>query len=361
MTINDDKSNKSTTSVIEEMVRKEMKDDTKTWLATYLYYAEPWEEFLTDAVKPFVESVLENNLAEQFFFIRYWERGPHIRLRFKGKKNLLEKELKPEIKSCFSDYFRKYPSRREEPKWATELPKNKRWFANNSIKFIKYEPEFERYGGPVGIVIAESQFEASSQVVLAIIEESKSWDYDRALGAAIQLHLGLTAALNMDLTETRLFYSYVFKSWFSRAYGFNSNSNQEESKLRQENTLKAFEENFVKQESILIPYFKTLWDALENEVEFEQARLNQWQLNMTTVSTKLYNSQKKLALNYPDWFKTDSNLNIAETCPQLWFILTSYVHMTNNRLGIMNHDEAYLGYLIKRGLEILDKEHIYGS
>ena len=45
-----------------------MKDDTKTWLATYLYYAEPWEEFLTDAVKPFVESVLENNLAEQFFF-----------------------------------------------------------------------------------------------------------------------------------------------------------------------------------------------------------------------------------------------------------------------------------------------------
>ncbi|MFP5247245.1 MAG: lantibiotic dehydratase C-terminal domain-containing protein, partial [Thermoanaerobaculia bacterium] len=31
-------------------------------------------------------------------------------------------------------------------------------------------------------------------------------------------------------------------------------------------------------------------------------------------------------------------------------ILVSYLHMTNNRLGVANRDEAYLAYLIARSL-----------
>ena len=61
-------------------------DAQKQWLAAYLYYSGNWEKFLTNSVKPFVEDILDRKLAEQYFFIRYWERGPHIRLRFKGDK-----------------------------------------------------------------------------------------------------------------------------------------------------------------------------------------------------------------------------------------------------------------------------------
>jgi hypothetical protein len=35
---------------------------------------------------------------------------------------------------------------------------------------------------------------------------------------------------------------------------------------------------------------------------------------------------------------------------QLWAIYDSYIHMLNNRLGIMNRDEGYLGFLIKEVL-----------
>ena len=32
---------------------------------------------------------------------------------------------------------------------------------------------------------------------------------------------------------------------------------------------------------------------------------------------------------------------------QLWPVLESYVHMTNNRLGILNKDEPFIAYFIK--------------
>ena len=90
-----------------------MNGSDQTWLAAFLYYAEPWEGFLIKVVQPFVRSVMEKNMAEQFFFIRYWERGPHIRLRFKGEKEPLESKVKPQLESYFRSYFKEKPSQRD--------------------------------------------------------------------------------------------------------------------------------------------------------------------------------------------------------------------------------------------------------
>ncbi|HHH49559.1 MAG TPA: hypothetical protein ENK52_01120, partial [Saprospiraceae bacterium] len=65
------------------------------WLAVHLFYNEPWEEFLAKAVKPYVDTLVQTGIAAQFFFIRYWERGPHIRLRIKGEKNIIDNIVQP--------------------------------------------------------------------------------------------------------------------------------------------------------------------------------------------------------------------------------------------------------------------------
>src|SRR5438874_11952323 len=54
-----------------------------TWRSYHLFRAEPWEEFLCTGVRPLVDELADAGLTEGFFFIRYWERGPHIRLRLK--------------------------------------------------------------------------------------------------------------------------------------------------------------------------------------------------------------------------------------------------------------------------------------
>lgn len=336
-----------------------MDSPEKSWLGAFLYYAEPWEQFLVEAVKPFVESILDAGLAEQFFFIRYWERGPHIRLRFKGDKVFLEKELKPKLNSHFLNYFGANPSPQIELDWVHKLPSEQSWFPNNSIQYIPYEPEIERYGGPTGILIAERQFQFSSRIVLDVIEECDSWSYARALGAGIQLHLIFAHALGMDLSETTAFYSRLFENWFGWGLGhvdYEKKVSGKKIKQRRQETLKAFAEQFELQKSQLIPFHRTLWNAIDNNMIFEQDWLNHWVQGMECFGETLQQEQKAGHLIYPIGAQLNPKISIPKNRQLLWSILFSCVHMTNNRLGVLNRDEAYLGYLIKESLGALHAE-----
>ncbi|MDQ1353313.1 MAG: Lant dehydr protein [Acidobacteriota bacterium] len=323
----------------------------KTWLAAYLYYGEPWEEFLLKVMKPFIDDVMGKALAEQFFFIRFWERGPHIRLRFEGETDILQNQVKPRLEHYFLDYFKEHPSVRQEPEDMHKWPADRQWFPNDSVQYIEYDPEVERYGGPYAILIAEKQFEISSRTVLAVIEESGSWDYDRALGAAIQLHLGFAFALGMNLIEAAEFYSRIAMHWFASALGYTAGISPEELKNRRENTMKAFEENFQRQKDTLVSFHQTLWTALTEGMEFEQEWLNLWIQQMRTIAEELKDIQRQNQLVIPQWFQPEPDKKTPVDRQYWWPVLESYIHMTNNRLGILNRDEAYLGYLIKESIK----------
>ena len=115
------------------------------FLSAHLYYNEPWETFLTEAVAPYVETVLKTGIAESYFFIRYWERGPHIRLRFKGEASVLEEVLKPNLIEHFATYFKEHPASRTEPEYPENYPKEYYWLPNNSIQFESYERELRSF------------------------------------------------------------------------------------------------------------------------------------------------------------------------------------------------------------------------
>ncbi len=322
-----------------------------SWLSAYLFYNEPWEEFLTQVISPFVAQILKKRLAEQFFFIRYWENGPHIRLRIKGSSEVLENQVKPKLVQYFSDYFQAHPSQRTEPTAFSETPAAYQWYPNNSIQFISYEPETERYGGDSGIAIAERQFQASSEAVLAVMQEKNNWDYDQALGTAIQMHLGFAFAAGMDFSEAVAFFASIFRNWLPRAcFSYQQQLAPAEIKTRQEAVLRAFQRTYQKQNPFLLPLFTQLWQALENQTEFEQAWFNKWLTQMRAVNAALRQAQATGQLQTPAGY---ANLFPETAFPeqqQRWAIYDSYIHMTNNRLGILNRDEGYLGYLIKEGL-----------
>ena len=104
-------------------------ENTSNWLAAYLYYNEPWEQLLTDAIHPYVKTVLTTGIAQQYFFIRYWDRGPHIRLRFKGDPKIINAVLQPNLEEHFLNYYDSRPSHRSEPKYPPHFPKEHKWFS----------------------------------------------------------------------------------------------------------------------------------------------------------------------------------------------------------------------------------------
>jgi thiopeptide-type bacteriocin biosynthesis protein len=323
----------------------------QSWLAAYLYYNEPWESFLCEAVAPFVQKMLSGGLATQYFFIRYWEKGPHIRLRFKGNPIVLENKVKPVLTDHFSGYFAAHPSQRTDPAWLQQVPEAQQWLRNNSILFTDYEPETARYGGPDGLVIAEGQFKASSDVVLAVLQEKRDWDYNRALGVAIQLHLGFAFATGMDLPETANFFSQVFRNWLPRSYlPYGQHLSVEERMAGRDQVLGAFRQAYEKQKNMLLPLFTRTWKALENHAEFEQVWYNKWLQQLRSVAGELRQAQANGLITMPEQPLIVPEQTAGLAKQQLWAIYDSYIHMLNNRLGIMNRDEGYLGFLIKEVL-----------
>ncbi|MCW3104368.1 MAG: putative Lantibiotic biosynthesis protein [Bacteroidetes bacterium] len=328
------------------------------WLSIYLIYNEPWEKLLTECLNPFAKSIIEKSLAERFFFIRYWEKGPHIRLRFEGKAEDLEK-IKSLAAKVFCDYFIKYPSFREEPAWLKSLPEEQQWFPDNSVRYVPYEPETQRYGGPVGLHIAEKQFQSSSSAVLSLIEDSQDWDYTSALGAAIQLHLSFAYAMGMDLDETLRFFTCTFEGWLPRAYYFfEKDITAEELADRREKTLEAFKSTFEKQKESLVPFHESFWQALLENNEFEQEWLNKWIREMKARSNELKTAQQENTLICPETFGERYPADIPAATRERWILYDSYIHMTNNRLGITNRDEGYLGYIINESLKHLKKSMV---
>lgn len=320
---------------------------TRKWLAAHLYYAEPWESFLVKVLKPFIESVLYEGVAEEFFFIRYYEKGPHIRLRLRGTEDHLASIMKIRLESYFQKYFLENPSSRTFHR--------SDYYPNNSIQFILYDPEVERYGGLTGIRIAEQQFQASSQATLAVIEETlETWNYARAMGAAIQLHLSFSYAHNMSLEEVKYFYEYVSKSMLNISCGILGKPlSNDELESKQRLTISEFERRFKEQRKTLVPYCRTLWEAFSKDVCFEQAWLNEWLQNMVCISKSLNEAYHCDQLDFPPLREVQLGdlIKTPRSKQHFWSIFNSYIHMTNNRLGISNHDESYISFLIKRCID----------
>ncbi|MEL6556882.1 MAG: thiopeptide-type bacteriocin biosynthesis protein [Bacteroidota bacterium] len=324
------------------------------WLAGYIYYGEPLDRVVEEAVIPFVTEVMKNDWVDNFFFIRYWERGPHIRLRFLGDPDKLEAELKPFWLKYFDDYFAKSPSERQEPNFADDVAEEHRWFPNNSVQFIEYEPETERYGGDDCLIISEEFFQHSSETIFELMSESEDeWGYDRALGAGIQMHLSMAFGLGMDRAQMIGFFDRYFARWLPRAYYFfEKDFSEEELKRRKKETLEAFESTYANQQENLIAFFNQIMELLE-ENDFADTWLETWVNGSKAAKSGLDSLIAKDAYTPTKYYEILEEGGFSKGNQIQWALFDSYVHMTNNRLGILNRDEAYLAFIISKTLKLL--------
>lgn len=121
------------------------------WLYIKLYTGtSTTDQILRDTIVEIKEKVIEAKLADSWFFIRYGDPDWHLRLRFHGKPNDLQRKVLPEIQKAI------------EPL----IEEGKIW----RVQIDTYEREVERYGGSAGIEIAEQIFHADSEAALEIIE-----------------------------------------------------------------------------------------------------------------------------------------------------------------------------------------------
>jgi thiopeptide-type bacteriocin biosynthesis protein len=100
-----------------------------------------------------------SGLADSWFFIRYSDPEPHIRLRFHGTPERITGHLFPHI--C---------------EWAGRLMSS-----GPCLKFVfdTYEQELERFGGPLGLAASESVFYADSRSAVELIRRVKTRQFSQ--------------------------------------------------------------------------------------------------------------------------------------------------------------------------------------
>jgi lantibiotic biosynthesis protein len=149
------------------------------WLYAKLYGPrEDEDELLAGPVQELAEAAVRDGLASGWFFLRYSDPEPHLRLRFRGEPGRLTGGLLPRL--C---------------QWAGGLVT-----AAGLDRFAidTYEREVERYGGPEGMAAAEDVFAADSRCVAALLGRVREGlELDR-VGLAVVTTDDLLDALGLD-------------------------------------------------------------------------------------------------------------------------------------------------------------------
>jgi thiopeptide-type bacteriocin biosynthesis protein len=120
------------------------------WLFAKLYVPTCFEEdVIVGPLRDFAEATRLSGLSSGWFFLRYTDPEPHLRVRFAGPPDGLLSDLLPQLSA-----------------WANELMEDGR-----CTRFVldTYERELERYGGPAGMALAEALFCADSRAVVELL------------------------------------------------------------------------------------------------------------------------------------------------------------------------------------------------
>jgi thiopeptide-type bacteriocin biosynthesis protein len=325
---------------------------TPVWLSLHLFYSENLDAFLATTLKTYTDTIIKTGAAQRFFFIRYRERGPHIRLRIQGDDFVIEHIIRENALEHFNNYFKMYPSKRFDPNQHPDTPADQLWLPNNTVQVIEYLPETERYGGELGLRFSENHFFISSKVVLEAMNIN-AWNEQQAIGIAMRLHLGMVSSLGMDLDEAADFFAAIYAHWLPVAIA-RERITQAQFEQQQHLINENHEQGFIDQKDDLVSFIAALWEAFDAGNEFEEDYFNEWLLHCKRLGQefKLAQAQGQLAAR-PKEFLMKISTTTDNSRAELWQFYADFVHLTNNRLGIGNEDESYMAYLIMRSLEEL--------
>lgn len=293
------------------------------WSSFHIYHSFSFEQFFYELLKPLLDLLFRNKYITSYFFTRYWENGQHIRLRILMANMNLTEDTCEFVLSQINIYYKN-----------KNLDK-----LHNYVEVKSYIPEIARYGDKELMYIAEKHFEYSSRIVLQLITSNyRTWSNSSAITFAIKMQIIFSMVFFKKKEVSIKFFKFFYKNWLP--HSIKSNVENTYSEVQREKILIFFQNSYLKQKNKLIPLMKYLYDkksVQQWERKWEQfCLLNSESLFEVKEQKKVYNLFNK---------NTELNENA------FFSICESYIHMTNNRLGIYLRDEAFIAYLIYMSLK----------
>ncbi len=328
------------------------------WASIHIFLSDPAknEAFLVDYLPSFARDLVKAGRAKYWFFMRYWEGGPHIRFRFLTSSRQEEQAVVELIRNNISVWKAKVALDKESyyanhtfdgssiP--VEELP----WYPDGSVEAIQYQPEIHRYGGAYAITANEKLFSLSSSLALVLTKATQKNPAKR-YSLALSMMLASLCAYRYELKTIIDFFSAYAGYW------------QQYSEQTKRLAATELSEPFV--EPAHVAMIKSIiLRAKANEKTNEPQSI--WSHGVQSFVTEL----SKLQLNGQLCSPMDGQVVVSAPASEgaILNIISSQMHMLNNRLGLTPSQELLLSLKIVKAAKSLqeitdtdDKEQVNES
>ncbi|MFI6561159.1 thiopeptide-type bacteriocin biosynthesis protein [Streptomyces sp. NPDC050534] len=208
---------------------------TRQWSSWHLHLASNAQSLLDRVAKDIVAPTVRELDGAPWFFIRYWQGGPHLRFRVadltEAQHAQVEGMLRERLETAGRPVDGEIPLSEEDYSAEARLLARNESVHDEDVLALRapgvhravYEPETARYGGPALMARTEQLFQLSSELVLALLPHVSSPQARSAL--ALRATISAAAALG-DGAEQAAFYAHSLTAWRAWAAGFGRTEEQ---------------------------------------------------------------------------------------------------------------------------------------
>ncbi|MFC4767671.1 thiopeptide-type bacteriocin biosynthesis protein [Effusibacillus consociatus] len=304
------------------------------WHSYHVFYhdQEKWDRLIVEMFHE-LNRKWEKRPFPPFFFIRYWEGGPHLRWRFRD----LDKEQQRDVLETVESFFVAHPSTvmvskdeyYKQYQVLTDKSRELDWHPNQTIAQMEYQPEVERYNGEKMMALSEVQFEFSSRYVIKLLStNSVSLQQKYNIGmqsiAYMVKSLGLNCQQEID---------------FLRSYCLSTLQTYQPQSV--EAALYQFEEILVKNSAVMQEVVRYYWSE-----QADNSFYRQYQAFAGEVAEAVERGEF-----VPNGVKIPSIVEWDDKATALGQLYWSWIHMHCNRWGISPIMEAQITFLLSRSLK----------
>lgn len=304
----------------------------RNWSAfhIFLHDSEQQESFIQEWLTPKIKAITSTKQAESWFFLRYWDGGPHLRVRFLNLQN--EQALLEEMQVAAQKFKAENPLTKETYyanhsfDGAPVDVQSLEWHDDGEVKMFPYEPEYARYGGQEAIAKNEELFYVSSEIAVAIINATQG-KIEHRLQLSLKFIICSIFAVNPDSQALQQFATYYAEFWRSHATGVNYSPNPGgDPQLMQ--SIEGFRQETVN---------NSAGGAIGTWIQLLKKSISQFH--------KIYQDGLLLSPLDGEVVSTDDQFHMA-----VMSMIGSQIHMLNNRLGVTPAYEFLLSSRIRDAL-----------
>jgi len=299
----------------------------RSWRSLHIFLHDytKQEVFLLETLEPYLNSISER--FSGWFYIRYWELGPHIRVRFLNIDDEVFEEAKQAISDSLYEYRKVSPIVFAPATSGTFSSPQEDWIENASVVEMEYVPEYDRYGGVNAIAHSEDFFTFASGLAINITRFT-----EQDLNKRILLLTDLLLVGGHRIAETKKDVSKFFKRhsifWESiLGEGAPEDSLIEKIHCSVNDRVKLLYDNVTERQ--LSPMLSDWLGAIDNLID----------------ELKSLEGTGKITYARPN-----DESDVGESEQNCGYIIASQLHMMANRLGVSPYYECAISKAISRSL-----------